>query len=48
LGRGGKPLLFETGVFGMESEAGGRYCTWKEAEEGHKAAVETVRRELAG
>ncbi len=36
----GPPLLFETMVFGgpLHDEQW-RYCTWEEAEAGHKAAV---------
>jgi hypothetical protein len=41
----GPPVLFETMVFGgpldMEMD---RYCTWDEAEKGHAAMVERVKR----
>lgn len=44
----GPPSLFETMVFGgawdQDQE---RYCTWDEAEAGHKATVEKIRRALA-
>lgn len=37
----GPPVLFETMIFGgPENEYQERYCTWEEAEEGHKRAVE--------
>jgi hypothetical protein len=37
------PILFETMVFGGEmDEYCERWCTWGEAEEGHKAVVEQV------
>lgn len=42
----GKPLIFETMVFKNESGIDAycdRYSTWKEAEEGHKRAVEWVK-----
>ena len=43
----GLPLLFETMVFrGKSGEETWRYETWQEAEAGHKAAVEMVRREI--
>ena len=36
----GRPLLFETMIFGGEHDGWQkRYCTWDEAEAGHKAAV---------
>jgi len=39
----GKPLLFETMIFGgddsIASDFCNRYSTWVEAEEGHKAAI---------
>lgn len=39
----GEPILFETMIFGGEHNGyQERYCTWKEAEEGHKRAVELV------
>ena len=38
--RGGKPLVFETMVFGSDGELDmKRYTTWKEAETGHKIMV---------
>jgi hypothetical protein len=41
---GGAPVLFETMVMGgpMAGEQD-RYCTWAEAEQGHKQMVERVR-----
>ena len=40
-GNGGPPVLFETMIFGgPHDEDQWRYCTWEEAEEGHKAACE--------
>ncbi len=38
---GGKPILFETMIFGGEHDDGyqERYSTWEEAEAGHKQAV---------
>jgi hypothetical protein len=37
----GAPILFETMIFGGEHDGyQERYCTWEEAEEGHKRAVE--------
>lgn len=40
----GPPLVFETMIFGgPEDGFMNRYSTWKEAEEGHKKAVELVR-----
>ena len=39
----GKPILFETMVFGGEFDGEQeRYCTWEEAEKGHKEMVEKV------
>ncbi len=40
----GEPLLFETMVFGgpLDGEQE-RYCTWDEAEAGHKVMVEKAR-----
>lgn len=36
----GKPVLFETMIFGGEHDQyQERYCTWNEAEEGHKRAL---------
>jgi hypothetical protein len=39
------PVLFETMVFGgpMDQEWCDRYCTWDEAEAGHKEMVERVK-----
>jgi len=38
-----RPVLFETMVFGGEhSDYQERYCTWEEAEEGHKKAVKLI------
>lgn len=38
------PVLFETMVFGGHfSDEQERYCTWSEAEEGHKVWVEKVK-----
>ena len=41
---GGAPILFETMIFGgkldQEQE---RYCTWDEAEKGHKLMVERIK-----
>lgn len=35
-----KPILFETMIFGGEHDGfQERYCTWDEAEEGHKQAI---------
>lgn len=40
---GGKPLLFETMIFGGKEDGfQDRYSTWDEAVEGHKKAVELV------
>jgi hypothetical protein len=39
----GTPVLFETMIFGGEyDQFQERYCTWDEAEEGHKVACELV------
>lgn len=39
-GDDGPPVLFETMIFGgPHNEEQWRYCTWDEAERGHKAAV---------
>lgn len=48
LGRG-KPILFETIVFGgkLDGEQE-RYCTWKEAEKGHKEMIERVKANRVG
>lgn len=43
--RNGPPLLFETMVFGGKFDGDcERYSTWEEAERGHKAMCEKVRR----
>lgn len=40
---GGKPILFETMIFGGEhDEYQERYSTWEEAEEGHDKAITLV------
>ena len=40
----GPPILFETVIFGgPNSQFQERYSTWKEAEEGHKRALELVK-----
>lgn len=42
----GEPILFETMIFGgKHDEYQERYCTWEEAEEGHKKALELVRKD---
>lgn len=42
----GKPLLFQTMVFGGElDQEMERHSTWKEAEEGHRSMLERVRSE---
>lgn len=39
----GKPILFETMIFGgVYDQEQWRYCTWDEAEKGHKIACERV------
>ncbi len=39
----GEPIVFETMIFGGEHDQyQERYCTWNEAVEGHKKAVELV------
>lgn len=39
----GTPILFETMIFGGEhDDFQERYCTWDEAEAGHKIAVDLV------
>lgn len=41
---GGKPLLFETMIFGGGyDDYQERYTTWEEAEKGHKKALELVK-----
>ena len=40
----GPPLLFETMIFGGTNDGyQERYCTWDEAEQGHKVACELVK-----
>ncbi len=42
-GGDGPPILFETMVFGGQHDQDQkRYCTWEEAEEGHRRMVEKV------
>ena len=44
---GGKPILFETLVFGGDlSDEMDRYSTWDEAVLGHKAMVDRVKNEI--
>ena len=46
IGIGREPLLFETMIFrNGEGKETWRYSTWEQAETGHVAAVELVRRE---
>ena len=41
---GGRPILFETMIFGGEHDGyQERYHTWKEAEKGHKKALNLVK-----
>ncbi len=41
--RSSVPILFETMIFGGKyDQEQWRYCTWKEAEEGHKKACQLV------
>jgi len=43
----GKPILFESMIFNGElNQSMNRYCTWKEAEEGHQKMVELVKNNL--
>lgn len=43
----GKPVLFESMIFNGElNQSLDRYCTWKQAEEGHKKMVELVKNNL--
>lgn len=46
---GGTPILFETMIFGSKKHEGyqERYCTWQEAEEGHKRALKLVKQKKA-
>jgi hypothetical protein len=45
---GGKPVLFETMVFGIDDdELQYRYCTWDKAVKGHNIVVDEVRKELS-
>ena len=40
----GEPVLFETMIFGGKHDGfQNRYLTWKEAEKGHKKAMELVK-----
>jgi len=40
------PVLFETMIFGgIHDQYQERYCTWDQAEEGHKVAVDIVKKE---
>jgi hypothetical protein len=42
-----KPVLFETMVFGGKLNGDmNRYCTWEEAEAGHKKMVKRVKKSL--
>ena len=44
-GKKHKPILFETMIFGGKHDGyQERYAIWEEAEEGHKKAVELVKR----
>lgn len=38
----GRPLLFETMVFGLDSDYQRRYSTWEEAERGHREVLRKV------
>ena len=40
----GKPLLFETMVFGGKDEEQERYSTYKQAEQGHKKMVDKYKK----
>lgn len=43
----GKPILFETMIFnGGLNQSLDRYCTWKEAETGHKKMIELVKNDV--
>lgn len=43
----GKPVLFETMIFnGGLNHSLDRYCTWKEAEAGHKRMIELVKNDV--
>jgi len=43
----GKPILFESMIFNGElNQSMNRYCSWKEAEEGHQKMVELVKNNL--
>jgi hypothetical protein len=43
----GKPVLFESMIFNGElNQSMDRYCTWKEAEVGHRKMVELVKNNL--
>lgn len=44
----GPPLLFETIIFGGKCDGFcERYSTWEEAEEGHRRAVEMVKKKMS-
>lgn len=44
----GPPVLFETMIFGGEhDQEQWRYCTWEEAEAGHRKALRMVRRSVS-
>ena len=46
---GDKPVLFETMVFGgKHDQFQERYCTWDEAESGHKTALKMVKPGVLG
>ncbi len=48
-GFGGKPLLFETMIFGgKHNEYQKRYSTWEEAEKGHIKALKLVKEAKKG
>lgn len=43
----GPPILFETMIFGgMNDGYQDRYCTWEEAEEGHKEALKLAKESI--
>ena len=44
-GKSGRPVVFETMIFDLESLQGyqERYSTWEEAEQGHEIACELVK-----
>ena len=48
-GFGGPPVVFETMIFAddlLNEEYQERYCTWEEAEAGHKRAIEYAERRI--